>query len=312
MQRIKTLIEASDGSGRIVGVNIKRLNECPFFQINNPLSGVLLNTSNGNAIDMLANSPSTPAILAVSKDGPIMVHALGIERTGACTAFFQLQDGRGTTAMMNAAINAATIFGNNGQPLYLPEALYLDEGRALVATFTDISGSANSARPVLFSAKYTEIQYDPDMVRMKERMGARQYLTMPYMYTFKPDYVSGVPGGMTQLAGGATDYQEINIADNHYFELIAISATATGEFALDIVEAETGDSIIDAPQGLNYALSSRVICGDANFPFKFHEPILFNPSGKLMLTITDLSGATNNVAVTLIGRAIAVSMNPVM
>lgn len=310
--RIKTLIEAPDASGRILGVNKKRLNEYPVLLDNNPSSNVQVATSNGMKIPMLASSPSVPTIIRVSADGPVIVHALGIETLGAATCMLQLQDGRDNTTMMSSAINVACMFGSQGTPLYLPEALYLDERRALTAIFTDISGSANYARPIFHSAKYTEVQADPTMERLKARMGERQYLTMPYFYTFKPSFVQNIPAGMSRVLANATNYEEINIGTDHYFELFGISCTSTGLFGLNIVEADNGDSLIDSINGTNYAVASSCICGNGNFPFKFHESRLFHPNTKLTVTLTDLSGSDNNVAIALIGRIVATQMKQVI
>lgn len=306
--RIKTLIEAPDGSGRIAGVNAKRLNEWPFMLDNNPVSGVKVSTNNGMKITMDANGASTPAIVRVSADGPVLIYAIGIETGGACNCTIQIQDGRTPGALMSSAINVSCLFGSQGKPLYLPEALYLDETRALRVMFTDISGQANYARPVFYAAKYTEVQYDPTMARLKERLGQRQYLTMPFFYTFKPSFVAGVAPGMSHVLANATNYEEVTISENHYFELFGIASTSTGAFAMNIVQADNGDSLIDAPNGQNYAVANSVLCGSNNFPFKFHESRLFYPATKLDLTLTDLSGSDNDIAVALIGRAIAVQM----
>lgn len=296
--RIPTIIEDAAKTGRIIGVNRARLGEHPFFLLPNKVAAT-------NSITVSANRSSVPSMMAVSEEGPMLIHALGHQKTGAMTCMLQIMDGQTPTSLMNNAINVGCIFGNNGQPFYFPEALYLDQGRALAARFTDISGSTNAIRPVAFGAKYTKVIYDPTLKLTRKRMQQRQFVACPYFYTIEPTNDDGVPAGASRVSANGTNNEVVNISQTHDFELFKMTFIATSSsFNINVVEAESGESIIDSPGDTNYAVSANIIMGNANFPFVFHEPRLFRGGSKLLVTLTDYSGSQNDIFICFSGRTI--------
>jgi hypothetical protein len=288
--------------GVVTGVNLKRINEMPYFLCTNVPRNVAVVT---------ANQSSPPIPMSVSGEGPAMVHGLSAHRfptapavypnvTSIARVFLQIQDGGQMRGLMNAACHIDTIFGNylSGNKSYpLPEALYIDETRALHAIITDISGVQNNVRLVAETQRMLTRIPDHNLTRARDRMEKRQYLSMPYFYA--------LDNAFTVLAGGGTNTESITISRDHHFELFQITAVSTGEFSMNIINQTVGESLIDAPQGTNYALSSRLLTGSASFPFRFHEPRFLELGSKLIVTLTDLSGAPNTVYLTLGGRAIA-------
>jgi hypothetical protein len=135
-------------------------------------------------------------------------------------------------------------------------------------------------------------------------MDERQYLSVPYWYTL--DRATTL-GGVT-VAPGATVQETITIGRDHHFQIFQLSAVSTGVFDINIVDSQRGESLISAPQDVNYAIGSELILGNGNFPFRFHEPRLIQTGQRLVVTLTDRSGAPNLIHVTLGGRALATRM----
>jgi len=211
-----------------------------------------------------------------------------------------IEDGTSQRPLMNQACHIDTVFGDGQRPYILPETLIVDELRAVMSQFVDISGSANTIRPALHSARYMQLQYDPRLIKMRERMEQRQYISLPYFYTFDD--------GKIVLTSGSSDTGMITIANDHHFEIHTIQVASTGVFSLNIVDVSQKESIIDAPGSDDYQVYSNLICGTAQWPFKFHEPRMIFAGQKLLVYVTDLSGSANTIYLTLGGRAIATRM----
>lgn len=294
MPRIPTLINNADGSVR--AVNLKRLNECPYF---------ILTNSPNNALVIPANQAVQQTIMSVSGEGPAAIHAFAAQRTGACRVFMQIQDGARPRGLMNGGCHIDTIFGNylaGSRSYFLPEALYVDETRAVVITLTDISAAPNTVRLSLEAQRLLTRYADHSLSRVRDRMEKRQYLTMPYFYTFDGGFVDALGPAGTVTNG------TITIGQDSHFQLMQLTAVATsglGSFDLNITDVGTGESIINAPLSTNFAVSSGVIVGNAAFPYRFHEPIFYERHTKLLVAITNRVAGTNRVFLTLGGRAIA-------
>lgn len=290
MGKIQTMFSAPDG--RVVAVNRKRLAEYPYF---------LLTNQPNNKVTVAARSPSQPISMTLGPDGPGQITALSAKRTDAdMRVFLLLTDGRMQRGLMNSACHIDTIFGNGQLPYHLPEALYLPEGRALQAILTDFSGSANDVYLTAITQRYTAEQADISLKAARERMKRREYLTTPYWYT--PN------AGKIALTANGTATVAIDIASAHHFQLFQMSVVSDGNFSINIVDNSRGESLIQAPQGKNYEIPSFLLFGTANLPFRFHEPRIFSAGQKIILKLTDLSGAANTVWPTFGGRAIATKM----
>ena len=88
-------------------------------------------------------------------------------------------------------------------------------------------------------------------------------------------------------------------------QLTAVATGGLGSFLINIADQATGESIFDAPLGVSIPLSSGLVIGSAAFPVRFHEPRFFEVGAKLVVTLTDVSGAANVLYLTLGGRALA-------
>lgn len=286
LERMKTLF--SDKGGRIIGVNKKRLYEGPFCLLTDPPN---------NSVAFNASDVSQPTTLRVSGEGPIQIAGLACQRTGACTVDLRVQDGSDSRSIMNNPCHIDAIFGSGGLPYPLPEALYVDENRGLAITFLDLSAGSNAVRVNNWGAKYTELQPDPTLDRVKQRNARREYLSLPYFYNLDAQSLT--------LASMASSDQQITIAADHHFEIHQISFVSTGSFSLNIVDLAKGESIINGPSMTTYMVPHKMLCGTNTYPFRLEEPYIVFNDQRLLVSIQDTSGASNRIWLTLGGRMIA-------
>jgi hypothetical protein len=244
--------------------------------------------------------------MSISGEGPAAIHQFAAQRTGACRVFLGVQDGGRPTGIMNAGCHIDTIFGNyaaGNRPYYLPEALYIDETRSIVVSITDISGAINNIRLEMEAQRLLTRMVDADLSRIRARLEKRQYLSMPFFYTFDAGFVD-IPG-----PAGTVVTSTITVGQDHHFELFQISAVATpgglGSFDVNLTDQTTGESLIDAPLGTNFPVSSGLIIGNASFPFRLHEPRFFNIHSKIVVTLVNRTALTQRVFLTLGGRTLA-------
>lgn len=291
MSRLPTLIEPPQRDGRVLAVNKRRLAEMPYFLLTNPPR---------NTVEIAANQGSPMNIMMVSGEGPAQLVSFGHEKTADMRVFLQIQDGQMMRGLMNGSVHIDTIMGTGRQPYRLPEALYLDELRSLQITFTDISGAPNTVRVAALCSRFLAQQVDPAMERIRNRLNNRQYLSTPYWYTLDE--------GPITLGIGATATPQITIGQESHFQLMQMSAVSTGLFDIDIVDTQRGESIISGPQDVHYPIGSDLILGNGNFPYRFHEPRLFQVGQRLVVTLTNRDAAPNTIHLTLGGRALAVRM----
>jgi len=285
------LIEPPARDGRVLAVNKRRLAEMPYFLLTNPPR---------NIVAIPANQGSPMNIMMVSGEGPAQLVSFGHEKLDAMRVFLQIQDGQMMRGLMNGSVHIDTIMGNGQQPYRLPEALYLDELRSLQITFTDISGVDNEVRVSALASRFLAQQVDPAMERIRNRLNNRQYMSTPYWYTLDE--------GPVTIPAGTTITPQITIGQDSHFQLFQMSVVSDGLFDIDIVDTQRGESIISGPLDVHYPIGSELILGNGNFPYRFHEPRLFQIGQRLVVTLTDRSGADNTVHLTLGGRAVAVRM----
>lgn len=286
MSKLQTILSAPDG--RVLGVDRRRIGELPFF---------LLTNQPNNEIAVGAFQAAGPYSMRLSGDGPAQIISFAAQRTGAARVYLLIRDGKSEQGLMNGACHIDTIFGSAQKPYYLPEGLYIDEGRALKVVITDLTGFQNNVRLLMNTQRYLNIVSDANLEKAKERLKAREFLTLPYFYTFD--------NGPVTLTALGTSTQSISLLPNFHFQLFQLTSVSTGLFTLDIIDGNTGSSLFDAPQGTHFEVSSGLVCGNGNYPFKLHEPRLYMASQKIIVKLTDRSGAPNTVHLTLGGRNIA-------
>ncbi len=283
--KFDTLIQLTDG--RIPAVDKRRLYETPVFLLTDPPN---------NDVVVPLGATSQQSAMRVSGEGPVQLTQLGAVQDsthGNVLARLYQRDGSQQNKISNVPLHIDTFTGPGGQMYPLPEGCYVDEDRAMAADFTDLTGSGTNARICGVGAKYSQLQNDPSLARVKERLKASEFLSTPQFY--------GINDGKAVL----TAYQalsfvlEIDGANN--FELHQLSAVSTGTFSLNITDMSKGESLINAPNNGNYPLPATLFVGDGSYPYRFHEPILVFAGQNLLIDLVDTSGSGNTIYLTLGG-----------
>lgn len=287
LRRMPSVITRPDGS--VVAANKKRIYETPFFLLTNPPV---------NNVTFPALGTSATAAMRVASAGPMQVVELGAQRTNPCTVMLYINDGVSPKRMMNAPCHIDTLFGNGGLMYPLAEALYLDENRALSIAYTDLANSGNNAAQVALScSRYGQIQDDPTLGRIKQRLSSKEYLSMPFFLTFDQQSVT--------LASLANTMVNMQIPQDINFEVHQISFVSTGSFALNITNAESGVALINAPSNDDYNIPNLMMCGTNQHPYRFSEPWLLFGGQNLTISLADTSQASNTIWITLGGKMVS-------
>jgi hypothetical protein len=292
--KFNTIFSLKNGkeAGRVVGVNKRRLNEGPFFLNTDPPR---------NSVTVPANQTSNAQDMKVSGEGPVQLTQIGAVQNdthGAVLVRLYMRDGSQSTQISNVPLHINTIAGPGGQMYPLPEGLYIDESRAMVSVFTDLTGDETHARITVVGAKYSKLREDPSLQRVKERLKASEFLSTPQFY--------GLNDGAVTLTPYQTQQFQIEISDQHNFEIHQMSKVSTGDFLINIVDLAKDESLINAPRNSNYPMPASLIIGDGSYPYRFHEPPLVFGGGRLLITLVDTSGSSNTIYFTMGGVALKV------
>lgn len=301
--RFDTLVALKDG--RIAAVEKRRLYEMPFFLCTNPPF---------NDVVSLQNASSDNVGMRVSGEGPVQLTQLGAVQDsdsnypapntglghGDVLVRLYMRDGVGQRQMSNVPLHIDTVFGPGGNMYPLPEGLYIDEDRAMSVVFTDLTGGSAGTRSRICAvgAKYSQLQQDPSLVRVKERLKSQEFLSTPQFY--------GINDGSATLTAYQTVQYVVEIAGDQNFEIHQLSKVSTGDFLINIVDMAKDESIINAPRNGNYPLPATLYFGDGGYPYRFHEPILTYGGQNLLVTLVDTSGSSNTIYLTLGGVALKV------
>lgn len=291
MGRIQTLIPNKQQPGAIIGVNPKRLQELPYY---------LLTNQPHNEVVVAGSLASPMRVMMISGEGPGQLVSFAHEKTQDMKVFLQIQDGSSMRGLMNGSVHIDTIAGTGAQPYYLPEALYIDEKRALLATFTNITTEEGSIRFVARTKRLLSPSADPGLVFVRQRMENRQYLSNTYWYTLDE--------GAVTLAQGETLNTTITVGQQHHFDIFKLSRVSTGRFNIDIVDTARGESIISGPLDVHYPIGDEILFGTGNFPFTLHEPRMVEVGQKLLVTLVNRHNDDNTIYLTLGGRAVKIQM----
>lgn len=296
--KFDSLISLKDG--RVAATEKRRLYEYPFFLLTDQQT-TLVAGQQPNDVASTANMTSLETALRVSGEGPVQMTQLGAVRDathGEVLVQLYMRDGASRTQISNVPLHIDTIFGQGGQMYPLPEGLYIDEDRALSVTFTNLTDDDTLTRICCVGAKYTNLQADPSLSRVKERLKASEFLSTPQFY--------GVNDGNVMLTPYQTLQYTIQINDAQNFEIHQLSVVSTGDFLMNIVDMSKGESIINSPRNGNYPIPASLFVGNGSYPYRFHEPVLTFGGQSLLVTFVDTSGSDNTIYLTLGGVALKV------
>ncbi len=204
---------------------------------------------------------------------------------------------------MNFPIHVETFAGSGQLSSRLTEELFLPTRHQLMVTFQKIAGESVTTQ-LYFMGKYFDTwssnlqKYDLDhkaMVDMINKALERRKYVTPYWLTTE--------NGVVVVPANQTVEVDTLIGDEGHFECTHILRKFTGgsatnsPFELELINPQTRQSI------MNGRIHSYMI-GNAYNPQPFPAPFIL-PAGQILrFRITDLSGSTNNVYLTLRGMRI--------
>ncbi len=288
--KFDSIISLKDG--RVAAVEKRRLYENPFFLLTDPPT---------NDVPSMSNAISIEEAMRVSGEGPLQMTQLGAVRDathGPVLVQMFMHDGSQRIMINNVPLHIDTMFGQGGQMYPLPEGLYTDENRTLSVAFTDLTGAGTLSRICCVGAKYSQLQADPSLTRVKQRLQASEFLSVPQFY--------GINDGKAVLPAYGSAQFTIQINGGQNFEIHQLSAISTGPFLLNIVDMSKGESIINAPRNGNYPLPADLFIGRNGYPYRFHEPIIVFGGQTVLVTLVNTTNASNTVYLTLGGVALKV------
>ncbi len=204
---------------------------------------------------------------------------------------------------MNYPIHVDTFAGTGQLSSRLTEDLFLPTRHQLMVQFTNIVGGTISAQLYMLG-KYFDtwssnlqgkpIDHKAIIAAVNRALERRKYVT-PYWMTTE--------GGMVTVPANQTVEVDTLVGDEGHFESSHILRKFTGgvattsPFELELINPQTRQSL------MNGRIHSYMI-GNAQNPQPFPAPFLIPAGQTLRFRITDLSGSTNNVYLTLRGMRI--------
>lgn len=205
-----------------------------------------------------------------------------------------MASGAGVTLPLSGSFGKAT---SAGRPYKWPQSFWMDVskgGSMIVAVFRNLSDSENVIRFNLQGRRWYFLQAPQKVADRMEEIYRGRPRTMPFFYT-TDENVS------LEAAEGPTKFQ-LRMGDDAYSEWVKASCVRTGSFDCLIRETSSGKPLMGSNDGI--AIIDSLVFGSGEFPFLNWENSLFEPNFKLTLELTDLSGDTNDIWVTLASRKI--------
>ncbi len=278
---IPTYIKRPDGS---VYINPTKRNVKSFALVTNP-----------TITTIAAGGTSAPITMPVDTQGHFEAFYAVADRTGAAT--ITIFDPGTSRYLMNREIHIDTIVsglsGNGGQrPFIWPESYFMnveDAGRALVVQFRDLSGSTNNIRFMLEGRRFYTKEAPPEVYqKMYEYFGRKERTNVYFMTT---DQAVTLPASSTTVTNGYC-----RVTDEADFEIYKICCVSQGPFEYTLRDTSSGRILS------NDYTSNTMRTGNAEYPYILPEPILIERNYQLQFDFRNLSGASNAVYMTLVGR----------
>lgn len=205
---------------------------------------------------------------------------------------------------MNNPVHIRTLAGSAQNPYLLREPYFFLSQHSIQAQLNKTSAGNVNVRMFLAGAQY--YPWSPEFMRRKMNeskirgligrwLERRKYIT-PFWLTTEQT---------VNLGANATGTFFLKVGDDGHFEGFTLTSVQTGNFAWEISEPKTNQTLMN---GLATQTNSL---GDSFFPTLL-PTAYFVPSGyRLRLTITDLSGAPNEIFFTMGGRKLYVPMKDI-
>lgn len=274
--------------------------------IRQPNGSVYINPAKRNVKSyMLTTSPTTVTLGAGSTSAPL---TMPVDTQGHFEGFYAIADRTGPATvtiydpgtsryLMNREIHIDTIVsglsGTGGQrPFIWPESYFMNvegAGRALVVTFRDLSSATNAIRFGIEGRRFYTKEAPPEVYqKMYEYFGRKERTNVYFLTT---DATVTLPASATTVTSAFA-----RVTDEADFEIYKICSTSQGAYEWTLRDTSTGRILS------NDYTTNTMRTGTAEYPYILPEPILIERNYSLQFDFRNLSGASNNVYITLVGR----------
>lgn len=197
----------------------------------------------------------------------------------------------------NRPIHVRAMFGTAQLPAMLREPIFIPSQHQIQMKASKISGGATTMRMFLVGPQYypwapqflAEPEAKANLLDVLRKWKQRLQYVYPYWQTTDTDVL---------VLGNATTTNFMKIGDDGHFEAFTLVAISTGNFALEISEVKSGQTL------MNGMITQTNGIGNAQLPTILVMPYLVPAGTILRCTITDLSGIPNQIFLTLVGRKI--------
>lgn len=224
---------------------------------------------------------------AASYEGGFEAHDWIFEDStnGTASANFTVKltdfNGRG---LSNNPLHVRTLMGTAQLPAHMREPLWFNAREKLQITPAKISAGSTTWRSTLNGVFYDS--NDPHARKRIQRWRERSRHCTPYYLT---------TSATISLTGNQNDVYDDIIIGNHC-EFFSMAAVSTGNFAMEIVEVQSGKTLT------NGRFTNTNALGDATLPTLFPKPYFVPKGARIRTTFQDLSGSSNNIYITFHGR----------
>jgi hypothetical protein len=219
-------------------------------------------------------------------------YIVGVSTGAYLLRFF---DGGCQRLLQNKPVHSVTVVGSAQRPFRLPQPYFFNVGdsqRELQCTITDLTGVSNTVRLAIYGRRFYHHEAQPDVAAMIAKKFGGGWRTYTYFLVPK----ESIDGAAVTLAAGASDTFTFDMDNDAHTELTKFMFSSTGAFTFRLRERDTNRALMtDVVHNLNGI-------GNAEFPFNFADGYLLEANKQLLIEVTDISGQTNNLFLTLAGR----------
>lgn len=207
----------------------------------------------------------------------------------------QIANGR---QLMNRPCHLRTIAGSQGTPFLLRTPLLFPANSAIIGDFVRLGAGVRDLRffmsGVLICPWANELVVDEhwrdELKNMIAQWNNWSKYVIPYWATQDEDEIE-------LTANQTADFYYTN-ADDSCLEIFGVNAVSDGNFAFEISEPQTNQSL------QNGVVTNTNACGLGTYPSIWPTTYLLYPGYTLRIRVTDLSGAGNTVFFTMFGTRI--------
>ncbi len=200
--------------------------------------------------------------------------------------------------LQNKPVHSSTIVGVAARQFLLPEPYFLNVGdsqRVIQAVLRDLSGAENLVRLNLVGRRIYHKEAPPDVALDLQKHFGQGSRTYAYFLTPNETRDDGTVVAVSGNGTGRFTFESDASADT---EIKKLMASSTGAFTFTIRERDTNRLLMP----INGNIHSQNGWGNAEFPYIFPDTYLLERQKQLIVDVTDLSGSTNYIYMTMAAR----------